>query len=187
MANYNIAINRIIVNEGGYQNHPNDKGNYNSEKVLIGTNHGISAPVLERWRGYVPAEHDMRNLSQNESLRIYKKNYWLPIWGDQIKDQDSADIIFDHSVNAGTGNGAKLAQRTLNKLGRNLVVDGAIGRKTIVALNSTDPTLFFETYKKGRIDFYRSISSGSNSVFLNGWIKRVLTFEKKKQLPLLVY
>ncbi|OBQ52879.1 hypothetical protein JJL45_09140 [Tamlana sp. s12] len=180
MASYNPAIQLILKHEGGYQNHPNDKGNYNSKGALVGTNYGISAPVLERWKGYPPTEIDVKNLSLTESKEIYNLYFWKPIWGDEIIDQDVAEIIFDHSVNAGTGNGAKLVQKTLNKLGHSLVVDGAIGIKTLTALNNTDPLFFFQAYKEGRVAYYKSISKGTNSVFLNGWINRVSAFEKKK-------
>ena len=42
MANFNKAIDLILKNEGGYQAHPNDKGNYNSKGQLVGTKYGIS-------------------------------------------------------------------------------------------------------------------------------------------------
>ncbi|AUS04392.1 glycoside hydrolase family 108 protein [Pseudotamlana carrageenivorans] len=180
MANYNQAIPFILKHEGGFQKHPNDKGNYNSLGQLVGTNYGISAPVLERWKGYPPSESDMRNLSLTESKEIYKQYFWRPIWGDAILDQDVANIVFDHSVNAGTGNGARLVQRTLNKLGHSLTVDGAIGSKTIAALNATDPHFFFYAFKEARVSYYNKISGGRNSVFLNGWLNRVSHFEKKK-------
>jgi len=180
MANFDSAIALILKNEGGYQNHPNDKGNYNSRKQLVGTKYGISAPVLEQWKGFPVQEMDMRNLSQAEAKEIYKKNYWYGIKGNDIQDQDNAEIIFDHAVNAGVGGAGKLVQSTLNTLGKNLAVDGAIGANTLHALNTVDPNRFFDKFKQFRIDYYSSISRGSNSVFAKGWIKRVLEFEKKK-------
>ena len=180
MANYNKAIQIVLKNEGGYQKHPNDKGNYNSKGILVGTNHGISAKTLEKWKAYPVQENDMRDLSLTEAKEIYYKYYWLPIQGNAINDQDNAELIFDHSVNAGVGGASKLVQRTINHLGANLSVDGAIGNKTIYELNRVNQPAFFNAYKNARIDFYKSISKGSNSVFANGWIKRVLDFEKKK-------
>lgn len=180
MANFDSAIALILKNEGGFQKHPNDKGNYNSKKELVGTKYGISAPVLEQWKGYPVQESDMRNLTQIEAKEIYKKNYWYRIKGNEIQDQDNAEIIFDHAVNTGVGGAGKLVQTTLNTLGKNLIVDGGIGAKTIHALNTVDPYRFFESFKQARINFYKSISAGSNSVFAMGWIKRVLEFEKKK-------
>jgi len=180
MANYNKAIQIILKNEGGYQKHPNDKGNYNSKGILVGTNHGISAKTLEKWQSYPVTENDMRHLSLIEAKEIYYKYYWLPIQGNAILDQDNAELVFDHAVNAGVGGSSKLVQKTLNQLGGHLSVDGSIGNKTINKLNSVNQLAFFDAYKNARIHFYKSISNGSNSVFANGWVKRVLDFEKKK-------
>ncbi len=180
MANYNKAIQIILKNEGGYQKHPNDKGNYNSKGILVGTNHGISAKTLEKWKAYPVTESDMRNLSLTEAKEIYFKYYWLPIQGNAIQDQDNATLIFDHSVNAGVGGSSKLVQRTINTFGGSLTVDGAIGSKTIYELNRVNQPAFFDAFKQARVNYYTSISTGSNAVFANGWIKRVMDFEKKK-------
>lgn len=180
MANYNKAIPLILKNEGGYQKHPNDKGNYNSKGILVGTNHGISAKTLEKWNGYPATENDMKNLSRTEAKEIYYKYYWLPIQGNSILDQENAELIFDHSVNAGVGGASKLTQRTVNRLGGSLAVDGSIGHKTISELNKVNQQAFFDAFKLARIEFYKSISAGSNSVFTYGWIKRVQEFQKKK-------
>ena len=181
MANFDSAIAVVLKNEGGYQHNKADKGNYNSRKQLVGTNRGISAPMLEQWRGYPVSENDMRNLSHTEAVEIYKKIFWTDgIKGGQIKDQDNAEIIFDHAVNAGVPKTGRLVQKTLNTLGKNIAVDGGIGPNTLHALNTVDPYRFFEAFKQARINWYKSISGGSNSVFAMGWINRVMEFEKKK-------
>jgi len=180
MANYNKAIDLILKNEGGYQSHPNDKGNYNSKGQVAGTKYGISAKTLERWKGFPVTASDMQNLSISEAKEIYFKYYWVRIQGNQIKDQDNAELIFDHAVNAGVGGASKLVQKVLNSFGATLKVDGEIGAQTLHVLNVTDQIRFFDAYKKARGSYYISISGGSNSVFAKGWIKRVLAFEKKK-------
>ncbi len=180
MANFNNSIELILKNEGGYQAHPNDKGNYNSKGQLVGTNFGISAKTFERWRGYPVIANDMHNLTTTEAKEIYFKYYWVGIQGKSIQDQDNANIIFDHAVNAGVGGASKMVQRVLNSFGANLVVDGQIGAQTLHVLNVTNQNRFFDAFKKARVSYYISISGGSNSVFAKGWIKRVLAFEKKK-------
>lgn len=180
MANFNKAIDLILKNEGGYQAHPNDKGNYNSKGQLVGTKYGISAKTLERWKAYPVTTIDMQNLSITEAKEIYFKYYWLRIQGNSIQDQDNAELIFDHSVNAGVGGASKLVQKVLNGFGATLSVDGEIGSQTLHVLNVTNQNRFFDAFKKARVSYYISISGGSNSVFAKGWIKRVLAFEKKK-------
>ncbi len=180
MANYNKAIALILKNEGGYQKHPADKGNYNSKGLLVGTKYGISARTLEKWKYYPVSASDMLNLSISEAKEIYFKYYWVGIQGSQIKDQDNAELIFDHAVNAGVGGASRLVQKILNSFGATLKVDGAIGAQTLHVLNVTDQVRFFDAFKQARIHFYQSASKGSNAVFAKGWIKRVMAFEKKK-------
>ena len=180
MAKYNKAIQIILSKEGGYQKHPSDRGNYNSKGILVGTKYGISAKTLERWKGYPVRENDIKNLSLVEAQEIYHVYYWTPIRGNAIQDQDTAEIILDHAVNAGTGGAAKMVQRVLNSFGAKLSVDGKIGSQTLHVLNITDQQRFFDAFKKERLKFYQSISTGNNAVFSTGWIKRVMSFEKKK-------
>ena len=42
----------------------------------------------------------MKSLSPSMAKDIYKKNYWNPIRGNEIKNQDSANIIYDMAVNS---------------------------------------------------------------------------------------
>ena len=123
---------------------------------------------------------DMQSLHITEAKEIYFTYYWVAIQGSLIKDQDNAELIFDHAVNAGVGGASKLVQKVLNSFGATLKVDGAIGKQTLYVLNVTDQVRFFDAYKKARVSYYISISGGSNSVFAKGWIKRVLAFQKKK-------
>ena len=180
MANFNKAIELILKNEGSYQKHPADKGNYNSKGLLVGTKYGISARTLEKWKYHPVSASDMQNLSISEAKEIYFKYYWIGIHGNQIHDQDNAELIFDHAVNAGVGGASKLVQKVLNSFGATLKVDGAIGAQTLYVLNVTDQMRFFDAFKKARVSYYISISGGSNAVFAKGWIKRVMAFEKKK-------
>ena len=177
MANYKEASIKLSINEGAYQKHPNDRGNYNSNGDLVGTKFGISGPVLEEWRNMeVISELDMFNLPKNEAEEIYRRNYWPPIMGDQIENQKNAEFIYDHAVNTGIGRTRKLVQQVLISLGEKIELDGIFGNLTIQSLNKVDSNIFFEEFKNERIKYYKSISNGRNRVFLDGWINRVLRF-----------
>lgn len=180
MANFNTFLPLLERAEGGYQKLSNDTGNYNSLGQLVGTNYGISAPVYEAWIGRVPTETDMRNMSKSVALQIYKAWYWDKMKGDQIYSQSVANILVDHSVNAGTGGASKLVQRVLNEhFGYRLTVDGAVGNQTLNAINKTVPQPLFDRIKEARKDFYESIGGA----FLSVWLNRLNLFrfiEKKK-------
>ena len=100
MADFILAHKKVNKSEGGYSNNPNDRGNY-VDGNLVGTNYGISAPVLKEHLGRTPTKDDMINLSPKVVLLIYKKNYWNKIQGDNIDNQSVAYLIYDSAVNQG--------------------------------------------------------------------------------------
>ena len=125
--------------EAGYQADPSDAGNWSGGKpgagTLIGTNHGISAPVLARWRDQDVTAADMRALTTAEATAIYAANYWNKIRGDDL----GAGIglsTFDMQINAGSY-GAICLQRATGLAGAD--VDGWIGQDTLTAIAGFDP------------------------------------------------
>ena len=60
------------------------------------------------------------NLSQRKSelanleMQLYKNNYWNPIWGDKIHNQDVANDLYDYGVNTGVVNAIKMNQRVFD-------------------------------------------------------------------------
>ena len=102
MASFDLAQKYVKVAEGGYQATVSDEGNYVNGK-LIGTNWGISAPVLADYLGREPSVADMKNLTYETALKIYKKDFWDEIGGDSIKNDSVAIVVYDGAVNQGVG------------------------------------------------------------------------------------
>ena len=75
------AMKRTRVNEGGYVNHPNDRGG--------ATNYGISSRIY-------PNE-DIKNMTRERADAIYYRDYWLKPKIDQLPDE-FAEIVFDDGV-----------------------------------------------------------------------------------------
>lgn len=154
---------RIVA---GYQDLYNDKGNWSSNKVgvgsLIGTNRSIAAPTLIAWRGYMVSKAEMEDLSISEAMQIYKVKYWDKIQGDSIQSQAIADILADMKSSAG-GNAVKEMQRTLNDFGERLSVDGAFGQTSVLALNRQIIRLgqaaVFNAFRNHMIGYYQQINS----------------------------
>lgn len=166
-ADFNSAQSKVEAAEGGYSNDARDAGNWTGGKVgvgdLIGTKYGISAPVLVkelRSKGYTMpiTASTMKNLEYKSAIAIYKKNYWAPIKGDQIKDQKVADMIYDSAVNQGVGAAQNFVKDSLNT-------------KTydIDAINSANPTKLFNDIGKSREAWY--IKKGGYA--LNSWLSRL--------------
>ncbi|MEO8724041.1 MAG: glycosyl hydrolase 108 family protein [Sphingobium sp.] len=130
--NIEAMIDGLIAREGGYVDHPADRGG--------ATNWGITQAVA-RAEGYVG---DMRSLSRGEAARIYRRLYWERPGFDQIAKHAPliAAEMFDTGVNMGPPIAIGFLQRALNALNRSgsdyldIIVDRQCGDKTIAALNT---------------------------------------------------
>lgn len=119
-------IDDVIRREGGYVNHPADRGGP--------TNWGITQAVA-RQNSYAG---DMRNLPRAAAEAIYRKLYWDRPGFDKvaIRYPRVAAELFDTGINMGTSTAGTFLQRALNALvGVTLVLDGAIGPKSLDALD----------------------------------------------------
>lgn len=154
---------RIIA---GYQDLYNDKGNWSSNQVgvgsLIGTNRSIAAPTLIAWRGRMVSKAEMEALTITEAMQIYKIKYWDKIQGDLIQSQALADILADMKSSAG-GNAIKEIQGTLNDFGENLSMDGAFGLASLQALNRqimrVGQAHVFNAFRERMIAYYKRINN----------------------------
>lgn len=117
MATFDLAHKNTAQFEGGYTDNPDDNGNWTGaakgKGKLIGTNLGITAWELKAFLGHMPTVQDMKNLSHSDAAAIFKSKYWKVLRGDEIKDQEIANSIYDSCVNMGPSQAIKLAQRTL--------------------------------------------------------------------------
>lgn len=110
MANFEIAFKRTVNSEGGYGNHPNDKG---GETYM-----GISRrayPNAKIWEiidkvdkkgktnKQISAELKKNTWLTHYIKEIYKKEYWNKFELDKLKSQKMANEIFDDAVNRGIG------------------------------------------------------------------------------------
>ncbi|WP_457745851.1 glycoside hydrolase family 108 protein [Sulfurimonas sp.] len=155
MADFNKAIEKTLVNEGGYVNDPNDAGGE--------TKYGISK------RAYPSV--DIKNLTQDGAKEIYKRDYWDRLRADEIKSQKVAFELFDTAVNMGVRTASKLIQGCVGAH-----PDGVIGEKTLQLINSVDEELLLLRFKLAKIARYAYITRRrpANKKYLLGWINRTL-------------
>jgi hypothetical protein len=103
----------------------------------------------------------------------FKADYWDPIKGDQIKNQELANLIFDIHIMSGNF-GVMQIQRSINRLlDEPLAVDGKIGTKTLEKIN--DPLYTAGIYtqiRQDRLDWYKQ-KNNSNTA---GWVNRLNKF-----------
>jgi lysozyme family protein len=164
MAEFLPAYEKMIVAEGGYKNHtvPGDRGGQ--------TYAGIARKHHPGWPGW--AALDAGSEPPAAIVRdIYAEHYWMTIGGDQIRDQDIAETIFDFGVNAGVKTAAKLAQAVVG-----VTPDGRVGDKTLAALNLAEPRFFMAAFALAKLKRYAEIVNKDRSQgrFLLGWVNRTL-------------
>jgi lysozyme family protein len=175
MPNIDQLIDDLIEREGGYANHPADRGGP--------TRFGITEAVA-RAHGYAGA---MAVLPREEAAAIYRRLYWLRPKFDAVAKRSPrlAAELFDTGANMGPAVAATFLQRALTALNRNggdypdLVPDGRIGERTIAALDA----FLSARGKMGEVVLLRAIEAlqgerylrlaerrPANEAFLYGWL-----------------
>lgn len=125
-------IDGVIEREGGYSNHPADRGGP--------TNFGITEQVARAF-GF---KGDMRAMTRATAVTIYRQRFWTGPRFDQVAAifPQLAHEMFDTGVNMGPGVAARFLQRVLNVCNRGAVdypditADGQIGPMTLEALRA---------------------------------------------------
>lgn len=185
MALFDPAFDVVMVNEGGYSNHPNDKGGE--------TYAGIARVYFPNWDGWkivdkykpLKSEQKINNPELSQLVRDwYKKEKWSKAQGDRIGAQFLATYVFDVVVNHGSGI-AKVIQRGLNKALKAGVITGAalpesntIADKTLALLNQ-NPNAVYPFLLDERAIYYKYLATiGGNGVFLKGWMNRLNSFRQ---------
>lgn len=171
-------IDNILRREGGYVDHPDDRGG--------ATNYGITIGTLSRYLGRAALKSDVRNLSEDVARDIYERNYFE---GPRIHRLPEAiqPFIFDCAVNHGPRRAIKFVQSVVNQTGYQprLSEDGAMGpntRKGAEWAQAQMGDLFLSALLEERRNFYHTIvaTRPSQEVFLKGWLNRVKEFEQEE-------
>ena len=130
MLEIDALIEDAISREGGYVDHPADRGGP--------TRWGITQSVA-RGQGYLG---DMQNLPYGDAVAIYRRLYWTSPGFAKVALHcpKIAAELFDTGINMGTGTATGFLQRALNALNRNgrdyadIHVDRRVGPATLSAL-----------------------------------------------------
>lgn len=158
-------IGPLLDREGGFVDHKSDRGG--------ATNHGITQRIFSEWQSARAKPYrDVRSLTRAEAAEIYRALYWNPARCDDLPDS-MRDIHFDSAVNHGVRRAAILLQGAACA-----TQDGAIGEKTLHAIQAMDRRLLRMRYIALRYRFYGDIINRDRSqlVFMAGWMNRMAEF-----------
>ena len=154
---FDQAFEKLIGHEGGFQNSPNDPGNFTPQGQLVGTNYGISARVY-------PGE-DIPNLTLDRAKAIYLRDYWGPAGCDTVPDSIKFDL-FDMAVNAGVKTAIKTLQMAVKA-----DADGVLGPKTLLAVSTANPDKLVARFNGSRLDQLTNLKTWP--AYGRGWAKRI--------------
>ena len=184
----NDSIARVIKEEGGFQNSPNDSGNY-FNGVLIGTKYGITPNAYFDFYKKVPTLDTIKNLSVAEAVPIYKIKYADKIRASEIANTSVMELMLFSVVNSGAGQIKSFKQLMNEVAGKKIVTVNAVPFTSaeVKLLNSLPQDRYFNALKKYREAFYKALveKKPSNSIFLKGWLNRLNkhVYSGKKSTP----
>lgn len=177
-SSFDEAQSAVKEVEAGYSDDRGDTGNYidvTGGKRFLGTNHGISAPILHKYfkdHGIkrLPTKEDMMNLSYETALEIYKKDYWDAQNLSEICDQNVANIVYDGCVNQGSDGMNEVITNALSEQG--IKIKGwCFSNKNIKHINSCNQQKLFDSIKKFREVRYRQAETWNRHG--EGWLNRL--------------
>lgn len=162
-------IDALIAREGGYVNHPADRGGP--------TNYGITRQTLAAWRGRSVTTEEVKRLTPSEAADIYRACYY---YGPSIDALPAAlqEHVFDIAVNSGPRTSITLLQRALNRCGAGIKEDGVLGPATRAAAAAYPCKDINRELVGVRLRFYDDIAASDpkQRAFIDGWHKRAKSF-----------
>lgn len=162
-----VAFPWVIGIEKGFQNDPQDPGNWTGGEVgsgrLVGTKYGVSA------KSYPSL--DIQNITLEYAQLIAKNDFWDKFKGDEMPGSVALSV-FDFGYNAGIHEGVVVLQRALD-----LPEDGIVGPITLRSLSARDPKWVVKTYYVERMAAYRKMAGWAHDG--NGWAARAVATRDK--------
>jgi len=152
MNNFDFWFGRLMIDEGGYVNDPQDPGGE--------TKYGVSK------RSYPHLV--IREVTLGQAANIAKKDYWDKF--PYLQDSMLKCLVADTAYNSGVNRAKKLLQTALG-----VGADGLIGPITLAALDeqlSTKGDLYVATaFAMHRLLFFSNLKTFTQ--FGRGWSRRV--------------
>lgn len=133
------------------------------------------------------AETKIENLTEEDAIRIYRRNYYEILYPQYLKSEELILNLFDFGVNSGPVRAIKTLQKVIGS-----IEDGKMGPNTAKLANDYKGNIV-GAYKIARKDFYNDITESSinnykktnpnatekdlmthtNKRYINGWKNRV--------------
>ncbi len=157
------AVDLVLQHEGGFVQHLQDPGG--------ATKFGITRETLSRARGRPVAIDDVRRLTREAAVSIYRHLYWDAVRADGLPP--GLDLaVFDLAVNSGPARAVAMLQRVVG-----VEADGIVGPVTLAAAWKSDAADTIRRLTRNRLGFLSRLAAWP--VFGRGWRRRVFRTEQE--------
>ncbi|WP_017941704.1 glycoside hydrolase family 108 protein [Thioalkalivibrio sp. ALE6] len=156
-------IDRILEREGGFVDHPDDRGGP--------TNMGITQGTLSEYFGRQATVDEVRKLRQDTARAIYRDRYWhKPGFHSLELPTALADMVLDAGVHHGPYQATRMLQRAAGTTD-----DGIIGPLTQEAVLTSDLIPLAAGFLAERAEFFGQLITRdpSQAAFAHGWMRRL--------------
>ncbi len=164
----------IIRREGGYVNHPADRGGP--------TKFGITAQTLGAWRklGRAATAAEVQALTETEARAIYRQQYITAPGFEVITHPELLGLLVDSGVHSGPKRAVQWLQAALG-----VAADGIIGPKTRAALAAVDQGALYSKVLGQRMRYLGRLITNDprQAAFAAGWANRMAEFVEKTVCP----
>lgn len=173
MTHFHWAVDQTLQAEGLFSDTLGDPGGR--------TKYGITEATWKATQREVPTlpRYSIENISKDDAIFIYKRNYWDPLGLDHISDKYVAAELFDTAVNCGLGTATQIAQRACNVLSlhnEQIVADGRMGPVTRQRLNALSQNYAMQlvvAMNACQFDYYERLADQPRfKKFIKGWMRR---------------
>lgn len=166
-------IDDVLTKEGGFVNHPADKGG--------ATNFGITQRTLSKYLERSVSVEEVRAMDIETARDIYELRYYRAPKIDRLPPAIQ-HFVFDCAVNHGPRRAIKFVQEICNDVGYGpLTADGLMGPKTkaqaLACFEELGQWMIVALVEERQM-FYANIVANhpDQSVFLVGWLNRARSF-----------
>lgn len=163
--NFDQAFEKLIGHEGGFQRDPQDRANWTSGKIgvgtLRGTKYGISAMSY-------PGE-DIQNLTLDRAKQLYQRDFWGPAGCDAVPEPVKFPLFTAAVHTSAPGRpitAVKMLQRAVG-----VKDDGVLGAKTLMAIQGFDAYRLAARFMGQYID-YTNNNREQYRLYGAGWSQR---------------
>ena len=174
-SSFEVSQSLVKTAEAGYSDDRGDTGNWITipgyGQRFVGTNHGISAPILQEYLGRYPKKEDMMNLSYETALKIYRSKYWNEQNLSEFSNQSVANIIYDGCVNQGQSAMREIVRDAYRINGIDIEDNSPFAKSSISKINKINQQKLFNTVKDLRESRYRQAVTWNRHG--DGWLNRL--------------